>query len=52
VESLVFIGEAYEGEVRVGDIRLITRIAPTASVREGDEISLRIDLEGCSILLR
>jgi iron(III) transport system ATP-binding protein len=52
VESLVFIGEAYEGEVRVGDTRLITKIAPTASVKEGNEISLRIDPEGCSILLR
>ena len=52
VESLVFIGEAYEGEVRVGDTRLITKIAPTASVKEGDEISLYVDPDGCSILLR
>jgi iron(III) transport system ATP-binding protein len=52
VESLVFIGEAYEGEVRVGDIRLITKIVPTASVKEGDEISLYVDRDGCSILLR
>jgi iron(III) transport system ATP-binding protein len=52
VESLVFIGEAYEGEARVGDTLLITKIAPTASVKEGDEISLCIDPEGCSLLLR
>ena len=52
VESLVFIGEAYEGEVRAGEIRLITKIAPTASIKEGDEISLCVDPDGCSILLR
>jgi iron(III) transport system ATP-binding protein len=52
VESLVFIGETYEGEVRVGDARLITKITPAADVKEGDEISLCVDPDGCSILLR
>jgi iron(III) transport system ATP-binding protein len=52
VESLVFIGEAYEGEIRVGETRLITKIAPTASIKEGDEIGLHIDPDCCSILLR
>jgi iron(III) transport system ATP-binding protein len=52
VESLVFVGEAYEGEIRVGETRLITKIAATASVKEGDEISLCVDADGCSILLR
>ncbi len=52
VESLVFIGEAYEGEVRVGETPLITKIAPTASVKEGDEVGLCVDPDGCSILLR
>jgi len=52
VESLVFVGEAYEGEIKVGETRLITKIAPTASVKEGDEIGLRIDPDYCSVLLR
>lgn len=52
VESLVFIGEAYEGEIKVGETRLITKIAPTASVKEGDEIGLHVDPDCCSILLR
>ncbi len=52
VESLVFVGEAYEGEVRVGETRLITKFGPTASVKEGDEVGLCIDPEGCSLLFR
>jgi len=52
VESLVFIGEAYEGEIKVGGTRLIARIEPTASLKEGDEIGLHIDPRQCSILER
>ncbi|HYQ61224.1 MAG TPA: TOBE domain-containing protein, partial [Desulfatiglandales bacterium] len=52
VESLVFVGDAYEGEIRVGETRLITRIEPTASVKEGDDILLHIDPGQCSVLLR
>jgi iron(III) transport system ATP-binding protein len=52
VESLVFIGEAYEGEIKVGGTRLIARIEATASLKEGDEIGLHIDPRHCSILER
>ncbi len=52
VESLVFVGEAYEGEIRVGETRLITKIPPTASVKEGDEIGLCVDPESCALLSR
>ena len=52
VESLVFVGDAYEGEIRVGETRLITRIEPTANVKEGDDIFLHIDPGQCSVLLR
>lgn len=52
VESLVFVGEAYEGEIKVGETRLITKIAPTVSVKEGDEIGLHVDPDYCSVLLR
>ena len=48
----MFIGEAYEGEIKVGETRLITKIAPTASIKEGDEIGLCVEPDGCSILSR
>ncbi|NWG01785.1 MAG: ABC transporter ATP-binding protein [Syntrophaceae bacterium] len=50
VESLVFIGEAYEGEMRVGETRLITKIAPTFNLKEGDEVALQIDPKGCTLI--
>ena len=51
VESLVFVGEAYEGEIRVGETPLIFRIEPTTAVRKGEEISLYFDPALCTILL-
>ena len=51
VESLVFVGDAFEGEIRVNEIPLIFRIEPTTTVREGEEIALHLDPHHCSILL-
>src|SRR5512136_2140249 len=51
VGSLVFVGDAYEGEIRIGDTLLIFRIEPTTAVREGEEIALHFDPRHCSILL-
>ena len=50
VESLVFIGEAYEGEISIADTRLTTRIEPTTMIKEGDEISLSLDPDHCFVL--
>ena len=36
METLIFIGEAYEGEIRIGDTLLTTTIEPTANIIEGD----------------
>ncbi len=51
VESLVFVGDAYEGEILVGETLLIFRIDPMTAVREGDGIALQLDPRHCSILL-
>ena len=50
VESLLFIGEAYEGEIRIADTLLVTRIEPTTAVKQGDEIALYLDPDHCFVL--
>ncbi|MHB8772377.1 MAG: ABC transporter ATP-binding protein [Syntrophales bacterium] len=50
VESLVFVGDAYEGEIRVGETLLIFRVEPTTPIREGGEIALQFDPRHCSLL--
>jgi iron(III) transport system ATP-binding protein len=50
VESLVFVGEACEGEIRIGDTRLIARLEATAGVKEGEEVLLYVDPAHCMVL--
>ena len=52
IDSLIFVGDAYEGEIRVGDTLLIVRVEPTLDVKQGDEVALRFDPDYCSILLK
>ncbi len=50
VETLVFVGEAYEGDIRVGTRLLTTTITPTADLAEGDEIQISFDPDHCFLL--
>jgi len=50
IDSLVFIGEAYEGEITVGETRLFTRMEPKLSIRKGDSITLFFDPDYCFVL--
>ena len=50
VESLIFIGEAYEGEIRIGEILLTTNIPPTLDIGEGDDIYVSFDPDHCFLL--
>jgi iron(III) transport system ATP-binding protein len=50
VDSLVFIGEAYEGEIVIADTPLFTRIKSTAVITKGEEITLFFDPDHCFVL--
>ncbi len=50
VESLIFVGEAYEGEIRIGETVLTTTIEPTEDLKEGDRISVSFDRDHCFLL--
>ena len=50
VESLVFVGDIQEGEVRIKDTSLSFQVEPTTKIKEGDLINLSLDPAHCSIL--
>ncbi len=50
METLIFIGEAYEGEIRIGDTLLTTTIPPTVNIVEGDDIYISFDSDHCFLL--
>ena len=50
VDSLTFVGEAYEAEIRVGEEQLLAKIDPDARLREGDAISFTLDPAHCLLV--
>jgi iron(III) transport system ATP-binding protein len=50
VETMVFIGEAYEAEVRIGDTLFTTTVEPTADIAQDDDIFISFDPDHCFLL--
>ncbi len=50
IETLVFVGEAYEAEIRVGDELLLAKIDPEAQLNEGDAVSFTLDPAHCLLV--
>jgi iron(III) transport system ATP-binding protein len=50
VESLAFVGEVYEAEIRVGNELLLARIDPDVTVKEGDAVSFSLEPEHCLLV--
>ncbi len=47
IESLTFVGEAYEAELRAGEERLLARIDPDARLAAGDAVHFALDPAHC-----
>ena len=50
IESLVFVGEANEAEIRVGDMQLLAKIDPDAKLSVGDAVSFTLDPAHCLLV--
>jgi iron(III) transport system ATP-binding protein len=50
VESLVFIGEAYEAEIRIGTEQLLARIDTDTNLAEGEPVTLGVDPAHCLLV--
>jgi iron(III) transport system ATP-binding protein len=50
IDSQVFVGEAYESEIRAGSELLLARIDPDANLRVGDAVSFRLDPAHCLLV--
>jgi iron(III) transport system ATP-binding protein len=50
IESLVFVGEAYEVEIGVGEEHLLARIDPDAHLIEGDSVSFTLHPAHCLLV--
>lgn len=50
MQNLVFIGEAYEGDIKINDTLLTTTIEPTEDIHEGSEIFISFSMEHCFLV--
>lgn len=50
VETLIFVGEAYEVEIRVGKELLLAKIDAEADLKEGNAVNFSLDPEHCLLL--
>jgi iron(III) transport system ATP-binding protein len=50
IETLIFVGEAYEAEIRVGEELLLAKIEPDAQLEEGSAVSFSLDPAHCLLL--
>lgn len=50
IETLVFVGEAFEAEIRVGEELLLARTDPDADLHEGDAVSFTLDPAHCLLV--
>jgi len=50
IESLVFIGESYEGEIKVGNEILMVKIKPETLLKKGDDVEFTVSPEYCLLV--
>jgi len=50
IESLVFIGESYEGEIKVGNEILMVKIKPETLLKKGDDVEFAVSPEYCLLV--
>ncbi|HXG52837.1 MAG TPA: ABC transporter ATP-binding protein [candidate division Zixibacteria bacterium] len=50
VESLVFVGEAYEAEIRIGTERLLAKLDTDTSLEEGDPVTFAVSPAHCLLV--
>ncbi len=50
VDSQVFVGEAYESEIRAGSELLLARLDPDAGFKVGDAVGFRLDPAHCLLV--
>jgi iron(III) transport system ATP-binding protein len=50
IETLIFVGEAYEVEIRVGNELLLAKIDPDVDLQEGSAVNFSLDPEHCLLL--
>lgn len=50
IASMVFVGDAFEGEIRIGDQHLLARIEPETDLAVGDKVGFQVSPDHCLLI--
>lgn len=50
IENLIFIGDAYEGEISIGKERLMIKMESESPLQKGDSVDFVVDAEHCLLV--
>ena len=52
IQSLVFIGEAFEGDITIHESQLFIKTEPDSDIRVGDSANFTVDPDHCLLVVR
>ena len=52
IQSLVFIGEAFEGEITINDTQLFVKTEPDSDIKVRDTANFTVDPDHCLLITR
>ncbi len=52
IASMVFVGDAFEGEIQVGESLLLARIEPETELSRGNKVGFQVSPEHCLLVAR
>lgn len=50
IENLIFIGDAYEGEIKIGDEHLMIKIESESPLKRGDSVDFVVNAKHCLLV--
>ena len=50
IVAMVFVGDAFEGEIRIGEQLLLARMEPETKLAEGDEVGFQVHPDHCLLV--
>lgn len=50
METMVFVGDVYESEIRVGDVLFMAKVDPETTLEVGDPVTFSVKPEHCLLV--
>ena len=52
IETLLFVGDSYESEIRVNETLLMAQLDPDTEFKEGDKVAFQLSPQHCLLVAK